>query len=90
MRVDGGPGFALCKGMKLIFLLFFSVCVYAQEPTTTESNGKLTKLSGTPDIIEVEDLKSDSVAIEANGAGFLISLFSKTGALDEESKRKTK
>lgn len=77
--------------MKLFSILIastFLLCLTVkadESPTLTElsgspeeiSQGTLTQLTGTPDVIEVDDLKADRVAIEANGASFLVNLFSK-------------
>ena len=48
--------------------------------------GEMTRFPGKPDVVEVKDLHGDKIAIEANGASVLVSIFS--SQLSKERKPK--
>lgn len=66
------------KSTKLFITLVIIASVNVPWPTFGQEavEGTLTKFEGSPDVVEVDDIKGDKMIVEANGANVLVSIFS--------------
>ncbi len=80
------------KSTKFFITLVIIASVNVPWPTFGQDavEGTLTKFQGTPDVVEVDDLKGDKMAVEANGASVLVSIFSSLGNFKPQTGKKTK